>query len=199
MNHLQSEPSFFGRLQIATSAFFSVLGDAACAGRVARALTAPEPTTAKPAPAPAPVVPAAPAPVVKPEPQPPERVHASGLAVLAMLQREGRLIDFLQEDLATFPDADIGAAARAVHSGCRKALAQCLTLEPVLRDAEGATVTVATGFDANRIRLTGNIRGAGPFRGELRHHGWMTTAVRLPNLSEALDPRVLAPAEVELP
>ena len=32
-----------------------------------------------------------------------------------MLQREGRLIDFLQEDLAAFPDADVGAAARAVR------------------------------------------------------------------------------------
>jgi hypothetical protein len=129
---------------------------------------------------------------------PPERVHASGLFVLAMLQREGRLLDFLQEDMGSFADAEIGAAARVVHAGCRKVLAQCLTLEPVLKDAEGAAITVPAGFDANRIRLTGNIAGQPPFRGALKHHGWATTSVRFPTSSDALDPRVLAPAEVEL-
>ena len=135
----------------------------------------------------------------RPQPAaPPERVHASGLAVLSMLQREGRLIDFLQEDVAAFSDEQIGAAVRVVHAGCRKVLAQCVTLEPVLKDAEGAAVSVPAGFDANRIRLTGNVAGQPPFRGTLKHHGWFTTAVRLPALSDALDPRVLAPAEVEL-
>jgi hypothetical protein len=129
---------------------------------------------------------------------PPERVHASGLFVLAMLQREGRLLDFLQEDMGAFADAEIGAAARVVHAGCRKVLAQCLTLVPVLKDAEGAAITVPAGFDANRIRLTGNIAGQPPFRGALKHHGWATTSVRFPTSSDALDPKVLAPAEVEL-
>ncbi len=128
----------------------------------------------------------------------PERVHASGLAVLGMLQREGRLIDFLQEDVASYADADIGAAARVVHAGCRKVLQQSLALEPVLAQNEGDTVTIPAGFDAQRIRLTGNVAGQPPFRGTLKHHGWATTAVRLPELSDALDPRVLAAAEVEL-
>jgi hypothetical protein len=128
-----------------------------------------------------------------------ERVHSSGLWILSMLQREGRLIDFLQEDIASFPDADIGAAARAVHSGCRKVLTQYLSLEAVLKDAEGATVKVEAGFDAQRIRLTGNVAGQPPFRGALKHHGWIATAVRLPLVSDAVDPRVLAPAEIELP
>ncbi len=206
MSTSQSEPSFFGRLQIATSGFFRVLGDAGVAVRVARALQGPSGPSVSPQPvvAPAPAPTPAPAPVIKVEPPPPvvlppERVHASGLAVLALLQREGRFIDFLQEDLAAYPDADIGAAARAVHTGCRKVLSQCLTLEPVLRESEGSTVSVPTGFDAQRIRLTGNITGNGPFRGEVRHHGWVTTAVRMPVISESLDARVLAPAEVELP
>lgn len=190
MNNLKSEPSFFGRLGIAVAVFFRALGDSQFAGRVSRLLEVPETPTAAPAAAPE---------IPKPVELPPERLHASALNVLAMLQREGRLIDFLQEDLAAFPDADVGAAARAVHAGCRQVLAQCLTLEPVLKEAEGASVTVPAGFDANRIRLTGNIAGNGPFRGSVRHHGWATTAVRLPTLSAVLDPRVLAPAEVELP
>lgn len=129
---------------------------------------------------------------------PPEREHASALQLLSMLQREGRLVDFLQEDVAAFPDADVGAAARIVHEGCRKVVRQYLALEPVLPQQEGDRVDVPAGFDAQRIRLTGNVAGAPPFTGALKHHGWVTTAVKFPSTSPALDPRVLAPAEVEL-
>ncbi|AKJ01930.1 uncharacterized protein DUF2760 [Archangium gephyra] len=129
---------------------------------------------------------------------PPEREHAPALQFLAMLQREGRLIDFLQEDVAAFPDADVGAAARIVHEGCRKVLRQYLTLEPVLAQSEGDRVNVPAGFDAQRIRLTGNVAGQPPYTGALKHHGWMTTAVKFPSTSAAMDPRVLSPAEVEL-
>ena len=174
MSTPSSTPSFFGRLGLA----FRVLGDPALAGKVA-ALSAP-------------VV------VEKPAELPPEKVHASGLTVLGLLQREGRLIDFLQEDVASFSDAEIGAAARVVHAGSRKVLSQYLSLEPVLKDSEGASVTVPAGFNAERIRLTGNVAGQPPFHGTLKHHGWIATAVRLPAVSSTLDPRVIAPAEVEL-
>ncbi|WP_375772030.1 DUF2760 domain-containing protein [Archangium gephyra] len=129
---------------------------------------------------------------------PPEREHAPALQFLAMLQREGRLIDFLQEDVAAFPDSDVGAAARIVHEGCRKVLRQYLTLEPVLPQSEGDRVNVPAGFDAQRIRLTGNVAGQPPYTGALKHHGWVTTAVKFPSTSAAMDPRVLSPAEVEL-
>lgn len=167
------EPSFFARLKLA----FRVLGDASLAREVALL---------------------APATEGAPVETPPEKTHASGLAVLALLQREGRLIDFLKEDVSGFSDSDIGAAARVVHAGSRKVVDQYVTLEPVLKDAEGASVTVPAGFSAERIRLTGNVTGQPPFRGSLKHHGWVATAVRFPAVSEALDPRVIAPAEVEL-
>ncbi|MDO8545335.1 MAG: DUF2760 domain-containing protein [Opitutaceae bacterium] len=169
-----SEPSFFARLKLA----FRVLGDATLARQL---IQLEAPAASKPA-----------------EEPPAEKVHASGLAVLSLLQREGRLVDFLQEDVASFSDAEIGAAARVVHAGSRKVLAQYLTLEPVLADSEGATVTVPAGFNAERIRLTGNVAGQPPFRGALKHHGWVAISVRFPAVSSALDPRVLAPAEVEL-
>ena len=169
-----SAPSFFARLALA----FRVLGSTALAGKVA-ALEA-KPTLDQPA-----------------EP-PPEKTHAAALGVLALLQREGRLIDFLQEDVASFSDAEVGAAARVVHGGSRKVLQQYLSLEPALSDREGATVTVPVGFNAERIRLTGNIAGQPPFRGTLKHHGWVATSVRLPSVSPTLDARVIAPAEVEL-
>jgi len=129
---------------------------------------------------------------------PPERVHASGLMLLAALQREGRLVDFLQQDAAGFSDEDIGAAARVVHGGCRKALQQFLDLAPAMQGAEGQAVTIPGGFNAERTRLIGNVSGQPPFKGVLKHHGWVATDIRMPSISESLDPRVIAPAEVEL-
>jgi len=141
-------------------------------------------------------------PAVLPPPPPDrqaqEKIHASGLFLLSMLQREGRLIDFLQEEVASHPDADVGAAARVVHGGCRKVLREYLSLQPVLSEPEGTQVTVPQGFDANRIRLTGNVAGQPPFRGSLRHHGWAAQEIRLPPPPAALDLKVIAPAEVEL-
>jgi hypothetical protein len=119
--------------------------------------------------------------------------------LLAALQREGRLIDFLEQDVAGFSDEEVGAAARVVHTGCRKALQQGLDFGPAMTGAEGVTVTVPAGFDAQRIRLTGNVAGQPPFRGTLKHHGWVARTVRLPAVAEGLDPCVIAPAEVELP
>jgi hypothetical protein len=129
----------------------------------------------------------------------PERVHASGLLLLQMLQREGRLIDFLQQDVAGFSDEEVGAAARVVHSGSRKVLDQCFDFEPAVSEAEGVTMKIPGGFDAQRIRLTGNVAGQPPFRGTVKHHGWVAKAVRMPEVAAAMDPRVVAPAEVELP
>ncbi len=180
--------SFFARVAMAFVFFFRILYRAGFAEQVL-------PAYKEPARLPAATEPAAEVPVEAP---PPEKVHASGLFVLAMLQREGRLIDFLQEDIAAYGDAEIGAAARVVHEGCRKVMRQYLSLEPVVAEAEGASVMVPNGFDANRFRLTGNVAGQPPYRGALRHHGWVATGVKFPNVSEALDPRVIAPAEVEL-
>jgi hypothetical protein len=125
--------------------------------------------------------------------------HREGaLAFLALLQREGRLVDFLREPLDAFSDADIGAAARDVHRGCKKVLDQHLTLEPVMPGAEEDKVTVPKGFDPAEIRIVGEAKGEPPYRGTLRHHGWRATEVKLPTLTEGVDRAVLAPAEVEL-
>ncbi len=65
---------------------------------------------------------------------PPKPSIDSGVQVLALLQRKGRLIDFLQEDLSEFEDDQIGAAVRSVHEGCREALTESVKLEPVFKD-----------------------------------------------------------------
>ena len=60
------------------------------------------------------------------------------LRVLAVLQRDGRLIDFLEEDIDAYTDAQIGAAVRDIHRGCRKSLHDYLTIEPIIDAAEEA-------------------------------------------------------------
>jgi hypothetical protein len=172
---------FFSRLWLAIVCFFRIVFDAAFAGRVAEARSA--------------ALPSAPRSPALPQPEQPDGEQA--LHLLSLLQREGRLIDFVEEDLSGFSDAQIGAAARAVHDGCRKALRNTLSLAPIRPEAEGAQVTLPPGFDPRAVRLTGNVVGNPPFNGVLRHHGWKASAVRLPAISG--DPTLLAPAEVELP
>ncbi len=119
--------------------------------------------------------------------------------LLALLQKEGRLVDFLMEDVAQFGDAEIGAAARDVHRGCAKLLRERVRLERIMQEAEGATVTVPAGFDPSRIQLLGNVVGEAPFKGELRHRGWRAAAIDLPTVPPGADAHVVAPAEVEVP
>ena len=137
---------------------------------------------------------AAPTPVAPPKPD-----HREALHMLAILQRDGRLIDFLQEDVASFEDAEVGAAARVVHAGCKKAIEGYLTLEPIYREPDGAMVTLQRGFDASSVRIVGNVVGEPPFKGNLRHHGWRAAKVQLPAAPVGGDPNIIAPAEVELP
>src|SRR5215469_14012023 len=114
---LQSELSAVARFALAWKFFWRILGRPDFARRMAREIAAPAPET----------------PQEKPS-LPPERLHASGLLVLSLLQRDGRLIDFLQENVTGFSDADVGVAARVVHAGCKKALAEHFTVESVLKD-----------------------------------------------------------------
>jgi hypothetical protein len=144
-------------------------------------------------------------PEKKPEP-PAERPKAAAgqhhrdgaLALLALLQREGRLVDFLTEAIDDAPDDAIGAAVREVHRGCRKVLEQYLAMEPVMPGEEGGNAQVPRGFDPAEIRLIGEAKGEPPYRGTLRHHGWRVVDARLPALADGVDRTVLAPAEVEL-
>lgn len=124
--------------------------------------------------------------------------EAGALHVLALLQRDGRLVDFLMEDVSGAGDADLGAGARIVHQGCRKALQQYVTLEPVRTESEGAAVVLEKGFDAHAVRLAGNVTGEPPYKGKLAHAGWRATRVALPERPPSVDARIVAPAEVEL-
>jgi hypothetical protein len=120
------------------------------------------------------------------------------IQMLALFQRDGRLIDFLAEDISAYPDTQLGAAVRTIHDTCRQVLDRYVKLEPILDSEEDQPVTVQAGFDPAAIKLIGNVAGEPPVRGMLRHKGWRVKEVNLPPLPQAAGRMVVAPAEVEL-
>jgi len=139
---------------------------------------------------------------VRPLPVP---MHATGVdaeivSFLATLQARGRLVDFLMDDINAHDDAQVGAAARVVHAGCKAVLEEHFRIRPVREESEGSKVQVAAGYQADEYRLLGKISGPAPFSGVLVHHGWKTDTVKLPRILRSSTDRLpaIAPAEVEL-
>lgn len=188
----QTNPSFMRRVTLACGAFFAIISRPEFAAQVLRLREG----AAEPAPEPAP----APAPAEsKPATQPlREAPHEAALQLLGLLQRDARLIDFVEEDIAAYSDADVGGAARLVHAGCRKVLREHFSIQPVRDETEGSRITLNDGFDAAAIRLTGNVVGKPPFTGTISHRGWRVADTRLPKLAERHDAAIVAQAEVEL-
>lgn len=120
------------------------------------------------------------------------------LRLLATLQEEARLIDFVREDIDGYSDADVGSAARGIHAALRKAIDDRLVLEPILAGEDGDHVAVPADFEPALIRVTGKPAGGPPYDGVLRHGGWRARDVRLPSPSPGSDPTILLPAEVEV-
>ncbi len=180
-----------GRVSTAFRAFFGALFDGPTAERLQGALSGaapavlPPPTTAPPKP---------PTPVEPPKPK-----QSEAITLLATLQRESRLVDFLKEDLTGYADDQIGAAVREIQRDAGKTLDRLFSLRPIVTDPEGAAIDVKAGFDAGRYRLTGSIGHQGPYRGALRHHGWEATQCLLPTYTGSdAAATTIAPAEVEV-
>ena len=177
-------PTFLHRLVLALVSFFRILADANFACKITSLETSSDTVQAQnPEPA---------------KPTPARRDLRPALQLLSLLQREGRLVDFAQQDILAFSDADVGAAARVVHEGCHRALQRVMELAPVRDEKEGHSVTVPPGFDATSLVLTGNVSGTPPFHGTLRHRGWRAQGFSLPEIIGETDLTVIAPAEVEL-
>ncbi len=185
-----------GRVSTAFRAFFGSLFNGDTATRVSQALSS------KGLPTPVPVAtPTAhePTPVAIKKPEPKKPTQSEAITLLATLQREARLIDFLKEDLSGYADEQVGAAVRAIQRDSAKVLDRFFALQPVVADEEGAKISVPAGFDAARYRLTGKVTGNPPFAGTLQHHGWEATKCELPQFTGSDSAaKTVAPAEVEV-
>ncbi|HWB00620.1 MAG TPA: DUF2760 domain-containing protein [Pirellulales bacterium] len=121
------------------------------------------------------------------------------MALLALLQREARFVDFIQEDLSAYSDAQIGAAARDVQRQSAAVITRAFGVGAIVDGSEGSEQTVPAGFDAARYKLTGNVTGQPPYRGRLRHHGWQASRCVLPAFTGSVEAaQILAPVEIEL-
>jgi hypothetical protein len=173
-----------GRLWLSVWCAFKILFDGELAASVARLRSGAEPDALPPPSAPEEV---AAAPVAN---------SHGALQLLSLLQREGRFVDFVEQEITAFGDADIGAAARLVHEGCRRALHAHGRIVSVRSEAEGAPLTLERALPD--VKLVGNVAGSAPYRGVLRHRGWRVEELTLPRSIGAHDPKLVAPAELEL-
>ncbi len=172
---------------LGVQAWRRVCGDDAFAAQVRRLLSGQGLETPVAAPAPTPV----------PLPAPAAPRH-DALSLLAVLQREARLLDFLKEPIEGYSDAQIGAAVRSVHKDSAAVIERMFGVEPLQAGPEGSTVEIPAGYDPARYRLVGNVPAQGPLRGKLAHPGWQATRADVPDWTgQAAAARVLAPAEVE--
>jgi len=119
------------------------------------------------------------------------------LQMLAILQRDSRLIDFVMEDIASYSDDQIGAAVRELHDQCRDSIKRYVTLQPVIDGVEG-TFAKPPSSDPNQVKFIGNVPAGKPSGGTLRHRGWRASNVELPALGAKQDVTVIAPAEIEI-
>jgi hypothetical protein len=186
---------FSTRLSFAFRCFFSLLFQGKIPPDLLQALAgakvevSPLGTAAKATPA---------TPAVRGDKPSPESLDRA-VQMLALLQRDGRLVDFLEEDVSAYPDGQLGAAVRSIHTSCRQVLERYIKLEPILSSEEDQPVTVPVGFDPAAIKLVGNVSGEPPIRGLLRHRGWRVSEVTLPSLPQGSGRVIVAPAEVEVP
>ncbi|OHB82012.1 MAG: hypothetical protein A2W31_05350 [Planctomycetes bacterium RBG_16_64_10] len=130
---------------------------------------------------------------------PPVPTRSDAITLLASLQREARFVDFVQESLGNYSDAQIGAVARDVHRGCAEVLERLFAIRPLLAEHEDDPVDIPRGFDPGCYQLTGQVEGEPPFRGRLVHHGWRATTCKLATWSGSdAAARIVAPAEIQL-
>jgi Domain of unknown function (DUF2760) len=187
--------SFWERVAFALRCFFAILIHARIPIDIQERLSTSSSAGLAPVAPPA----SAPATKLKPVERPPTDSPDRAVQMLALLQRDGRLIDFLAEEIAPYPDVQLGAAVRTIHDSCRQVLDRYLKFEPILATEEDKPVTIEAGFDPGTIKLVGNLKGEPPIRGILRHKGWRVKEANLPPLANESGRMVLAPAEVEIP
>ncbi len=187
------------RLGLAFRAFFAVLFDRAASERVREAVdgVAQTPPSGDVLPE---AIAATDKPAIRKDKRPPaQTVKSDALILLEVLQREGRLIDFLKESISEYGDAQIGAAVRDIHRDCAAALERIFAIRPAVDQGEGQTIELPAGYDSGIYRLVGEVGGSGPHRGIVRHHGWKATECNLPVWTGSPQAaQVIAPAEVEV-
>lgn len=123
------------------------------------------------------------------------------LKFLSLLQKKGRFLDFLMDEVAKRPDQQVGAVARVVHQGCSDVLKDFFEIKPVLEEAEGTQVEWNAEQTSKEIKVLGESLES--TSGKLMHKGWLTQKVELPEVVDSQayrvgNKRIIVPAEVQV-
>ncbi len=137
-------------------------------------------------------------PIKAPKLETPKSKDHSHLRLLSLLQEEGRIIDFFQEDISNFTDEQVGKAIRNMHASCKKRIEELITIRPILEEKEGEIVTIPEGFNGQEIKILGKSTQKAPFTGTLKHKGWKAHKHSLPKALGELQDEVIQAAEVEV-
>lgn len=139
------------------------------------------------------------APEPAPEPEPVRPVRSEAVTLLAALQRDARFVDFVNEPIDGYSDAQVGAAVREVHKGCKDVIDRMFGLSSVVDRAEGSQVSVDDAA-SSRYRLTGSVsQSSGAASGELMHHGWQASKCDVPEWTgDDAGINVVVPAEIQV-
>jgi Domain of unknown function (DUF2760) len=165
---------------LAFNIFFKVLGDREFAGKLSDWMNTPA------------------LPAAKPEKPSAAKKRSEAVDLLAALQREGRLVDFLKEKLDDYSDAQIGAAVRDIHRDCASAVDRMFGIADLVDLPEGSEVSLPAEIDPGQFKLTGRV-GSQVSKGKLCHHGWKITRHDIPAWTgRETSAWAIAPAEVEI-
>ena len=171
------------RISLAFRSFFSILFGGSLPGDIAAAFGYSKAVKEKPA----------------PPPPPPVKPTDGALQMLAILQRESRLIDFLMEDISSYSDEQVGSAVRSMQDSCKGALVRYVKLGPVIDGVEGTFANASAAGGSQGVKFLGNVpAGPPPKGGTLRHRGWKAEKIELPTLGAKQDAAIIAPAEIEI-
>jgi hypothetical protein len=131
-----------------------------------------------------------------------DQARNDAITMLAVLQRDARLLDLVHESLDDYSDEQIGGAARNVLRDTSKALEKVFGLRRLVDVAEGDRIEIPNQASPIRWRVLGSgtnsTEGSSGSRGTLVHAGWIASKTELPTWTgKKEDVLVVAPAEVE--
>ena len=131
-----------------------------------------------------------------------DQARNDAVTLLAVLQRDARLLDLVHESLDDYSDEQIGGAARNVLRDTRKALERVLGLGRLVDVAEGDRIEVPSYASPIRWRVLGKgangTQDSSLSHGIMVHAGWIASKTDLPTWTgKKEDVLVVSPVEVE--
>jgi len=124
-----------------------------------------------------------------------DQLSDDAIVLLRLLQEEGRLLDFIKEDISSYDDSQVASASRVIHRGCSNVFKKYLSLDHVLDYDENMVVELPENIEQNALKVHGNKTG----KIKVIHRGWKITSSDLPKIisNDSKKDLLIVPAEGE--